>query len=304
MQRYYSNGKLLLSGEYLILDGALGLALPTSYGQSMEISPISGSMLFWESTNELKQTWFKAEFDLNNLSVQRYEGDQSIAITLQKILQKAKNLNSEFLEHDKGCLVKTYLDFPRNWGLGTSSTLINNIAQWAKVDPYQLLFESFGGSGYDIACAKSNSAITYKLKDGIPLSTAVKFDPPFKDQLYFVHLNKKQISKDSISEYKKGSTINSLYLERITKITERILKCGTLKEFAILLAEHESILSNILKKQPVQELLFKDFSGQTKSLGAWGGDFILATGDAETPDYFKQKGYETVIPYSKMVKGL
>lgn len=304
MQHYYSNGKLLLSGEYLILDGALGLALPTSYGQSMEISPISGGMLLWESTNELKQTWFKAEYDLNNLSVQGHEGDQSIAITLQKILQKAKNLNSEFLEPNKGYMVRTYLDFPRNWGLGTSSTLINNIAQWAKVDPYQLLFESFGGSGYDIACAKSNSAITYKLKDGIPLSTSVKFDPPFKDQLYFVHLNKKQISKDSISEYKKGSTINSLYLERITKITERILKCSALKEFAILLAEHESILSNILKKQPVQELLFKDFSGQTKSLGAWGGDFILATGNAETPDYFKQKGYETVIPYSKMVKGL
>lgn len=304
MQRYHSNGKLLLSGEYLILDGALGLALPTSYGQGMDISTLSGGMLIWESSNELKETWFKAEFDLNNLSIQVYEGDYDIAITLQKILQKAKQLNSNFLEPDKGYLVKTYLDFPRNWGLGTSSTVINNIAQWAKVDPYQLLFESFGGSGYDIACAKSNSAITYRLKDGIPLSTSVKFNPPFKDQLYFVHLNKKQISKDSISEYKKSSVSNSLALERITQITKRMLKCDTLKMFDLLLAEHESILSSILKKQPVQEVLFKDFSGQTKSLGAWGGDFILATGDTKTPDYFKQKGFETVIPYSKMIKGL
>lgn len=302
IQRYYSNGKLLLSGEYLILDGALGLALPTSYGQSMEISPITDGLLIWESFSETNQAWFKAEFDLNNLTVEQYEGDYKIASTLQKILQKAKNLNSEFLKSDQGYVVKTYLDFPRNWGLGTSSTLINNIAQWAEVDAYQLLFESFGGSGYDIACAKSDGAVTYKLKDGIPLSTEVTFDPPFKDQLYFVHLNKKQISKDSIQEYKKATTANSEYLEKVTKLTEEMLNCSTLKAFDSLLAEHESILSKVLKKQPVQELLFKDFKGQTKSLGAWGGDFILATGDKQTPEYFIQKGFETVIPYSLMIK--
>ena len=33
-----------------------------------------------------------------------------------------------------GFKVTTKLDFPKNWGLGTSSTLINNIAQWAQVD--------------------------------------------------------------------------------------------------------------------------------------------------------------------------
>jgi hypothetical protein len=37
-----------------------------------------------------------------------------------------------------------------------------------------------------------------------------------------------------------------------------------------------------------------------KSLGAWGGDFVLATGDDKTISYFKSKGYNTVIPYSKM----
>ena len=302
MQRYYSNGKLLISGEYLILDGALGLALPTSYGQRMEVSNASNALLAWESLNEQSQIWFKADFNLDTLSFEIYEGEYNIAITLQKILQKAKSLNSGFLKSDKGYKVKTQVNFPRNWGLGTSSTLINNIAQWANIDAYKLLFESFGGSGYDIACAKSNSALTYRLNNGIPLSTSVNFDPPFKDQIYFVHLNKKQISKDSIKEYKKAETINSQYLEKITKLTESILNCDTLSLFNDLLAEHESILSGILKKQTVQEALFKDFSGQTKSLGAWGGDFILATGDTQTPDYFKQKGFETVIPYSSMIK--
>ena len=50
MQRFYSNGKLLLSGEYLILDGATGLALPTKTGQEMLVSTFnSEGILFWES---------------------------------------------------------------------------------------------------------------------------------------------------------------------------------------------------------------------------------------------------------------
>ena len=59
--------------------------------------------------------------------------------------------------------ITTKLTFPRAWGLGTSSTLISLIAQWAKCDPFELLFEAFGGSGYDIACATANSPISYQL---------------------------------------------------------------------------------------------------------------------------------------------
>lgn len=302
MHKYYSNGKLLLSAEYLILDGALGLALPTTYGQSMELTKNSNGLLTWESFNELNESWFKGVFNMTNFSIEQYAGDKNVAITLQRILQKAKSFNPEFLRSNEGTMVKTYLDFPNMWGLGTSSTLINNIAQWAHVDAYQLLFESFGGSGYDIACAQSNSAILYKLIHGVPQSSAVIFNPPFKEQLYFVHLNRKQVSKDSIEGYKKAMTRSSATVERITNITEQMLNCQSLKEFNLLLAEHESILAKILQKATVQHSLFDDFSGQTKSLGAWGGDFILATGDKQTPAYFKQKGFNTIIPYSRMIK--
>jgi hypothetical protein len=57
-----------------------------------------------------------------------------------------------------------------------------------------------------------------------------------------------------------------------------------------------------LNQPTVQQRFFSDFKGQTKSLGAWGGDFILATGDETTIDYFKLKGYHTVIPYTSMIK--
>ena len=302
MHKFYSNGKLLLSAEYLILDGAMGLALPTSYGQSMEVSKNSSGLLTWESFNEQNESWFKSIFNLNNFSIEQHVGDKNVALTLQRILQKVKSINPEFLRLNEGITVKTYLDFPNFWGLGTSSTLINNIAQWANVDAYQLLFESFGGSGYDIACAQSNSAILYKLKNGVPESSAVNFNPPFKEQLYFVHLNRKQVSKESIEGYKKAMTSSTSAVEMITNLTEQMLNCLSLHEFNLLLAEHESILAKVLQKATVQQSLFDDFSGQTKSLGAWGGDFILATGDKQTPAYFKQKGFNTIVPYSRMIK--
>ena len=51
--------------------------------------------------------------------------------------------NQDFLAELKGAVIETQLDFLRNWGLGSSSTLINNIAQWANVNPFDLQQKSF-----------------------------------------------------------------------------------------------------------------------------------------------------------------
>lgn len=37
MNRFYSHGKFLLTGEYLVLEGALALALPLKLGQTMTV---------------------------------------------------------------------------------------------------------------------------------------------------------------------------------------------------------------------------------------------------------------------------
>ncbi|MGB5555171.1 MAG: GHMP kinase, partial [Flavobacteriaceae bacterium] len=68
-----------------------------------------------------------------------------------------------------------------------------------------------------------------------------------------------------------------------------------------LLTSHENTISNALGMATVQEKLFNDYSGKVKSLGAWGGDFILATNENDPTEYFKEKGYETIIPFSEMV---
>ena len=303
--KYYSNGKLLLTGEYVVLDGALSLAIPTTYGQSLSVKEINTPKLIWKSLDEKGSIWLDYTFNINLFSSDgedvHFKNYDTLLQTLHKILIGARKLNPLFLNGSKGFEVGTELDFPRNWGLGTSSTLINNIAQWAQVDPYELLWDSFGGSGYDIACAQHNTAILYQLRNGRPIVQEVGFYPPFKSNLFFVHLNKKQNSKEGIANYRKTDFDRADLVSEVSKITTAILSCTDLKKFETLLTAHENLISHTLKLPTIREQYFSGYPGALKSLGAWGGDFILATGNDETPNYFFNKGFKTIIPYEKMV---
>ncbi|WP_318310402.1 GYDIA family GHMP kinase [Flagellimonas crocea] len=299
-KEFYSNGKLLLSGEYAILDGALGLAIPTSYGQSLHVAPTESGFLEWTSFDETNEIWFSAKFDLNDLRVVS-TSDDAMAKTLTSLLLEANALNPLLLTDSNGFQIETHLTFPKSWGLGTSSTLINNLAQWARVDAYHLLRNAFGGSGYDIACAQHNSPITYQLVDGEPQVEQIDFDPIFKESLFFVHLNQKQSSKEAITNYREQQFDKSKLIKEVSDITKKMIRASTLSGFETLMEEHETLLSRVLKMEPVKQRLFPDYFGMVKSLGAWGGDFVLATGDEKTISYFKEKGYESVVPYARMI---
>lgn len=299
-ERFYSNGKLLLTGEYGILDGALALAVPTKYGQSLELKPSKSNTLAWESLDSDGKIWFKANFDHRTLIATTFS-NKEIAQNLEQILGWAKKLRPEFNNQVGGLKIISKLTFPRNWGLGTSSTLINNIAQWAKVNPYQLSKHTFGGSGYDIACARHDFPILYQLREGQPTVEKVSFDPLFKDQLYFIYLNQKQNSREAIANYRKQNFDTKTLIQELSKLTQHFLEARTIHELESLFIQHEQLLSTVLKIKPVKEQLFADYFGAIKSLGGWGGDFILAIGNEKTPDYFKAKGFEVVIPYQDMV---
>ena len=306
--RFYSNGKLLLSGEYLVLDGAKALAIPTKYGQDLIVSAIQEPSLVWESLDVDNNYWFQAEFRMSDLRIidetfdaELEDSKESIATTLQTILHTAQNMNPKFLVSETGFHVKTQLTFPRKWGLGTSSTLINNIAQWAKVDAFELLHKSFGGSGYDIACAQNNTPIYYQIVDNNPMVKPVYFQPSFAEQLYFVYLNIKQDSKKGIQRYQENKKGRQLNFEAISFISEQMTKCESIQEFEKLIETHEQEVSKIIKNKPIKTILFNDYFGAVKSLGAWGGDFVLVTGNENTPVYFKEKGFEAVIPFKDMI---
>jgi hypothetical protein len=85
-------------------------------------------------------------------------------------------------------------------------------------------------------------------------------------------------------------------------ISDAFLNAVSIEEFDLLIIEHEQIISSIIKLMPVKVKLFPDYFGEIKSLGAWGGDFVLVTGNETTPSYFKSKGFETILTYSEMIK--
>ncbi len=291
-----------------MLEGASALAVPTKFGQDLSVEKIKEPQLIWGSFTNTGDCWFEAVFELPKLRLVQatFNSDSDgsadfIAETLQDILLESRKLNPEFLKSEHGFQVKTNLTFPRDWGLGTSSTLINNIAKWAKIDAFQLLWNSFSGSGYDIANAQYNSPILYEVKNQKPVIQKVDFIPSFSDQLFFVHLNKKQDSKDGIARFKEKREKTNNEIQLVSEISRQLIKQQKLSEFEKLIHEHEKIISSIIELPTVKETIFPDYFGTLKSLGAWGGDFILATGNKDTPQYFKTKGYTTILRYSDMV---
>lgn len=302
-QDFYSNGKLLLTGEYVVLDGALSFAIPTKYGQSLSVEEIEEPKLIWTSLDEKGNIWFENILEITKDKVlQSSPSDDDYTKRLIQILNATKQLNPDFLNQLSGYKIVTELDFPRNWGLGTSSTLINNIADWAKVDAYKLLEKTFGGSGYDIASAQNDQPILYSIENNKAVSKKVKLNWNFTNQLFFIHLNKKQNSREGIAQYRSQISNNSNILNKISELTTKFIGCNTLLELESLIEQHESLISSVIKLKPIKELLFKDYPGAIKSLGAWGGDFILVTGENSKMKYFRDKGYDTIIPFNKMIK--
>lgn len=299
---FYSNGKLLITGEYLVLDGAKAFALPTKMGQNLIIEEGYYKEIIWKSYDADGSIWFQDTLLFSDISKEVNPENESVKATLTTILHEAFKLNPDFILNSDGYTITTELGFPKSWGLGTSSTLINNIAQWLQIDAFTLLKNSFGGSGYDIACAQNDRPIVYQLEQGNPIVEKVSFNPDFTDNLYFVYLNKKQSSKTAIAAYninKKNNLSRTIALN--DEITYEVLNATTIQSFASAIHKHEVQMSSVLQTQTIKESLFPDFNGVIKSLGAWGGDFVMAITTENPTDYFVSKGYQTIIPYDEMI---
>ena len=294
-QHFIANGKLLLTGEYFILDGAKALALPTKYGQQLSVESSAEPGIQWQSLDADNKVWFEAQFD-QQLEIQS-TSDSTIAQTLQSILKQCPV--TEFRKK-----ITTHLDFPNNWGLGSSSTLISLIAQYFQTDPYALAAATFGGSGYDIACATANGPITYQKQGEGRSINAVHFNPAFRESLYFLHLGKKQNTREGISHYRALASDKQSAIRQISEITESILNTDQLDDFCRYIELHEDLLAQTLQMPKVKDKYFSDFSGAIKSLGAWGGDFVLVASDAGRDlvhQYFKSKGLPVLISYDAMI---
>ena len=298
---FYSNGKLLITAEYAVLDGAIALALPTKLGQNLIVETGSNQEIAWTSYDADGSVWFKEIILFSDITNKIQFKNNAVKSTLIEILHEGYLLNPKFIQDSIGFNVTTKLSFPKFWGLGTSSTLINNIASWLEIDAFVLLNNSFGGSGYDIACAQNNEPILYQLVNQKPIVKTINFNPTFKEHLYFVYLNKKQNSKTAIANYYKNKKADTTIILKINQLTQKIAEAKTLQDFENGLQQHEKIMSEVLDLKTVQSALFSDFKGTIKSLGAWGGDFVLVVSTINPTLYFKEKGYNTVIGFEEMI---
>lgn len=304
MKKFYSHGKLLLTGEYVVLDGATALALPTTFGQTLIVKKINDPFILWKSYDHQEKIWFETEIaseEIMHLQASQIEEDPTRK-KLIEILREATKANPQVAISEVGYEVATYTEFPLDWGLGTSATLITNIASWFSIDAFDLQEKTFGGSGYDIAVAQQSRPVTYKLTENGRSILSTSFEPQYRDHIFFVHLNRKQNSRESIEYYRsQKKEVLSTAIEKISRLTHQIITCSSLEEFELLLEIHENIISQLINLPKVKNESFSDYPGAIKSLGGWGGDFILATGGQKEQEYFKNKGYQTVIPYSKMI---
>ena len=300
MKTFRANGKLLITGEYTILDGSLSLALPTERGQVLHYKEVNQDILHWRSLDITGETWFEAHFKGAELTIVD-SSDERKAETLKEILLAAAGLS----DTTNGLYgeVTTALEFPTNWGLGSSSTLLCCVAQCFGIDPIQLHFKVSNGSGYDVACGMSNLAITYQLEDGLVEVNEINWKPDFSSSLFFVYLNTKQKSSSEVNKYqeRKSSIDLAVIVEQISALTRTMINTSSLDVFNEAIAKHEEIMSAVLGYPTAKQLHFSDYKGAVKSLGAWGGDFILATGDTEDRMYFVDKGFSEIQEFESLI---
>ncbi|MBM3919213.1 MAG: hypothetical protein FJ344_06910 [Sphingomonadales bacterium] len=369
---YHARGKLLLTGEYVVMQGALALACPTRRGQSMYISTHCPGCIHWKALTPRGEVWLEAEWTLNGMEFNATQGfgrqplDSSGRMPLNLVGVTRKGMESSVVRLEEwitrtlflsrkanpdrfneevdrieaeGVSVETYLEFERDWGLGSSSSLISLLAQWWGCPAMELHALTQGGSGYDQACATAAGPIHYQLMgEGFqsfphtgfstetqsdpkpdtqtdlspdiqsdlrpsnrpipqpclrPCIQSVAFRPIFHEHILFVYTGMKQSTDHSLRKYLSRPQSPEPDVLELSECTRQLTAAADLKEFMEIMHRHEKIISDLLGFEPLQTSLFSRFPGQTKSLGAWGGDFILAA----TPDpdqakkFLKSSGY-------------
>lgn len=267
-----ANGKLLITGEYLVLAGAKALALPLKFGQHLRAVPATHPLLHWSSFQP-DGLWFECDIDPVSLQVIT-ASDAGIAANLIHLLLAARDLNPEFLSEPGGYNVMTEANYPVEWGLGSSSTLVSMVARWAEVSAFKLFRLVSKGSGYDIACAERSSLLFYQLHGNKPEVAAEIPGLALRNHAFFAWLGKKQESSSEVKRFREKSNYSKTDLKRISELGTLIARADDASELSTLVNEHEEITGRVLAREPLG-VRFSGFPGAVKSLGAWGGDFAM-----------------------------
>jgi len=287
---FSARGKIMLTGEYLVLEGARTLARPTLRRQFLHVGTqgIPGQ-LQWVSLDYQGKSWFEYTFRPSEPDFKLKLSQDPVAAKLWSLLDFNASLSGLDVVQP-GYKVTTRLEWPRDWGLGSSSSLVVLLSRWFGSDPFVVQQDILGGSGYDIACGLSDEAIIYTLKEGQPKYQPVNTNPTFERHAAFAWLGSKADTDLAIRHFKQLVSAEDITdsIPRVDLITDTVLVSTDAQEMVEALGEHEAIIGSLIQREPIRHKHFKTFPGMVKSCGAWGGDFVLFLG-REPSEAFMQK---------------
>ncbi|MFW6224571.1 MAG: GYDIA family GHMP kinase, partial [Bacteroidota bacterium] len=287
-EKYYSHGKFLITGEYLVMAGADALVLPLNKGQYLTATICDSDQLKWESwyAGEL---WFMASYHPE--SFQLLEASDNTRGAWISVLLKAASELSKKRKHLKNTLIKTELEFHPEWGMGSSSTLITNISYLFDVSAFDLYARVAKGSAFDIAAALSVFPFKYRLQRKNRQVFPVRLPGLFYDHAFFIYLGEKADSQAAVEDFSLFNRDLKMPVKYISEITGQFTELDSVEEMSRITGEHEAFMIEVLGlDSPLGR--FADYPYGMKSLGAWGGDFIMAVHPGSKHDvenYFKHK---------------
>ncbi|MCH8555715.1 MAG: hypothetical protein LAT76_11190, partial [Schleiferiaceae bacterium] len=166
---------------------------------------------------------------------------------------------------------------------------------------YRLFYNTQNGSGYDVASALCDTPILFQRNGLSPVVQPVIWQPAFRDQLAFVYRGAKQNSTQEVTRFVRNTSDKILPVSEVNAISEALLTCDDIEGFEQLMYEHERLLSGLLEQPTVKAQLFPDYPGLIKSLGAWGGDFMLITKRDGYQAYFERKGLSLILDWEELL---
>ncbi len=303
VQRFFARGKLMLTGEYLVLDGAQALAVPTRFGQSLQVTRTDDvDVLVWRSFDHEGKMWFEEAFSRRRIQHPAERSDISVAGRASRLLFHSLDRHPLLWPPGTGLQLEFRLSFDPAHGMGTSSSLAYLLAAWSAKDPFELNQAEFGGSGYDIACAGVEWPLLYRLggtTGDIPEVQATAFASDWLKHAWLVYLGQKQDSREGMAHYRSlGEKDKPRFISEVDELTQKLVSAADVHSAADTLRRHEALIGYVTHQSPVGRSRFADFPGVVKSLGAWGGDTVLAlaTEELDVPAYFRSSGYAHCVP--------
>ena len=136
------------------------------------------------------------------------------------------------------------------------------------------------------------------------MSAQDSFSPTFSDHLYFVWLGSKQATAAHLARMAGRIEVDYEIIKQFSSFTNNMIEARDLDTFQDLMKEHEKGLSSLLKMESVSVSRFQGLPGTVKSLGAWGGDFVMIASDTDEEelfDYLYKKDLKVVFKFNDLV---